>query len=204
MSDPNQFRPLSISEITEDSVRADLATKKALVSKLSAVGAQVLVTGGPFILRETIKEEYYRVTGSYLNEVGEETRAHGMRLAHHPHLGTLFQGSEDVERLLDYTDEKVVGACLDTAHLPAAGVDPVSFVREHSKRIKHAHIKDVRDGKFVELGEGTVDLDSVFKELKNQGYDSWLVAELDIPSKTAYESSATNKRQLDRLIKNFS
>jgi sugar phosphate isomerase/epimerase len=56
----------------------------------------------------------------------------------------------------------------------------------------------------VELGEGTVDLDSVFKELKNQGYDSWLVAELDIPSKTAYESSATNKRQLDRLIKNFS
>ncbi len=200
MSDPNQFRGLSISEITEDSMNADLSSKKGLVAKLSSMGAQVLVTGGPFMLREDIKEEHYRITGSYLNEIGEETRAHGMRLAHHPHLGTLFQGSEDVERLLDHTDQKVVGVCLDTAHLPAAGVDVVAFVRKHSGRIAHAHIKDLRDGKFVELGEGTVELGSILKELKSHGYDRWLVAELDIPSNTAYESSASNKRHLDVLV----
>ena len=200
MSDPNQFRGLSIGAITEQMIREDLASKKALVGILASLGAQVLVTGGPFMLRGDMREEYYRITGSYLNEIGEDARAHGMRLVHHPHLGTLVERWKDIELLLERTDKKVVGICLDTAHLSAAGVNPMKLIRKHPDRIGHAHIKDLRGGQFVELGEGSVDLVSVLRELKRSGYEEWAISELDIPSRSAYESSASNKKVLDKLL----
>ncbi len=50
----------------------------------------------------------------------------GLRVAVHPHHGTVVERPEDVERLLDVSD---VGLCLDTGHVVVGGGDPLALAR---------------------------------------------------------------------------
>ena len=120
---------------------------------------------------------------------------HGLRLALHPHAGTLIEREPEIRRLLADSD---VGWCLDTGHLLIGGVDPVDFVREHAGRIVHVHLKDVdaavaarvrtgelslveatQRGLFRPLGQGDARIAEVIRALDEAGYERWLVLEQD-------------------------
>jgi inosose dehydratase len=109
-----------------------------------------------------------------VSEAVELVRGRGLEPTFHPHLRTRVQTPAEIERLLAGTD---VPLLLDTGHLTAAGGDAVTAVREWRQRINHVHLKDVRDGTFVELGAGDVDLLGVLDGL--DGYSGWLVVEQD-------------------------
>src|SRR5581483_11178450 len=118
-----------------------------------------------------------------------------MRVALHPHAGTLIETAAQVQRALE-----VVGVswCLDTGHLLIGGTDPVQFAREHGDRVNHVHLKDVdgglaadvragrrslldatKAGLFTALGKGDVRIAEVMNVLQGHGYDGWLVLEQD-------------------------
>jgi len=120
----------------------------------------------------------------------------GVDLVLHPHVGTLVETAEQVDRALAHTD---VPWCFDSGHLLIGGVDPAAFVREHAARIGHVHLKDVdarlaedvRDGArslvnatqaglFRPLGDGDAGIDAVLRLLEQSGYERWLVLEQDI------------------------
>src|SRR5262249_58558796 len=63
--------------------------------------------------------------GEALTEVAEATRASGVRLAYHHHMGTVVETVEEIDRLVAVTGE-AVGLLLDTGHLTYAGADPVA------------------------------------------------------------------------------
>jgi len=203
MSDPGQFLPLSISDFSDADVAKDLKEKLGRARLMHELGAGEIILGGPFFDRRHRQERHYRTLGTYLSDLSERLMEEfGVKTALHHHLGTLVQDSEDLERLYQYADKKTVGLCLDSAHAAAAGDDPVEFTKKYASRVVHVHLKDLAsDGRFVELGEGEVDLRGVLAALKNSGYGGWVVAELDIPGRSPLESARVSKKFLDGAVR---
>jgi inosose dehydratase len=122
-------------------------------------------------------------------------REYQMEVTLHPHVGTLIEAAEQVQRALEVVE---VGWCLDTGHLLIGGTDPVEFARRHGDRVSHVHLKDVdgalaveveagglsllnatRQGLFRALGRGDARIAEVMNALQGHAYDGWLVLEQD-------------------------
>ncbi len=131
-----------------------------------------------------------------LTAVDEICDRHGLVQALHPHVGTVVETAEDVERVLEASD---VRWCLDTGHLAIGGFDPVTFARDAGDRVAHVHLKDVdlaiaqrvstrqtpllravQEGLFRVLGTGDVAVGEVITELDRRGYSGRYVLEQDI------------------------
>jgi inosose dehydratase len=125
-------------------------------------------------------------------EIAEDLR---LRLAVHPHRGTVIERLEEVDRLLDRTD---VGLCLDTGHVAVGGGDPLDLARRAAARVVHVHLKDVdaalarrvvagdlgyrnavREGLYRPLGDGDLDVIAIVRALEESGYLGWYVLESD-------------------------
>ena len=130
-----------------------------------------------------------------LGVLDEICAEHDLRQVLHPHVQTLVETADDVNRILDSCE---VGWCLDTGHLAIGGVDPVQFARDAMQRVGHVHLKDVhldragtvlrretslmratQDGLFAPLGQGDVDIAGVIQTLEGAGYQGWYVIEQD-------------------------
>ncbi|UOR01417.1 sugar phosphate isomerase/epimerase [Leucobacter allii] len=113
----------------------------------------------------------------------------------HPHLGTVVESPEAVERVVAGSR---IGLCLDTGHYTLGGGDAVAFVRRHAGRIVHAHLKDVslevagrvrageidyregvRQGMYRALGSGDARIAEILAALRGAGYAGWFVLEQD-------------------------
>jgi len=148
-----------------------------------------------------------------LTEIGKRTADLGIRVAYHPHMGSIGEKPNEIDRILDASDPKYVGLLLDVAHYQVGGGDPVAAIRRHAERLLFLHIKDVQMSapsgngpsyQFVELGRGSVDLPGVFAALRDVRFRGWAVVELDsVPDKTRTpkESAAISKRYLEDVIR---
>ncbi|WP_443068290.1 TIM barrel protein [Streptomyces sp. NBC_01358] len=130
-----------------------------------------------------------------LDRIAAHARAEGVTATLHPHIGTMVEGPEEVERVLNGS---AVPLCLDTGHLLAGGNDPVDLARRAADRIAHVHLKDVdaalaarvragdvtyteavRTGLYQPLGQGDVDISAITTALDAAGYTGWYVLEQD-------------------------
>jgi inosose dehydratase len=131
-----------------------------------------------------------------LDRVAALAATRGVQATLHPHVGTMVEGPDDVERVLAAAS---IDLCLDTGHLLIGGADPVQLARTAADRVAHVHLKDVdaglaaavREGRssYVEavsaglyrpLGAGDVDVARVVGELESRGYAGWYVLEQDV------------------------
>ena len=64
----------------------------------------------------------------------------GIRAVLHPHVGTMVEKKDEVNRVLDGS---TIPLCLDTGHLLIGGTDPLELARAAADRIAHTHLKDV-------------------------------------------------------------
>jgi inosose dehydratase len=145
---------------------------------------------------EALDEDGFKRAGARLRELADAVAQEGVTLVLHPHVGTLVETADEVERALAHTD---VPWCLDTGHLLIGGVEPARFVREHAARIGHVHLKDVdaalaerlrrgelslvqatQMGLFRPLGNGDARVDEIVRLLDETGYERWLVLEQDV------------------------
>ena len=159
--------------------------------------------------RPAVADDYRRM-GQLLTKLGERTADLGIPVAYHPHMGALGEKPDEVERVLEATDPKLVKLLLDVAHYQQGGGDPAAAIRRHRDRLAMLHLKDVetrRDGgrdsyRFVELGKGRVDLPGVLTALRDIGFGGWGIVELDaVPdgARSAKESAVMSKRYLESL-----
>nr|WP_328898311.1 TIM barrel protein [Streptomyces sp. NBC_00236] len=130
-----------------------------------------------------------------LDRIAAHAGAEGVTATLHPHIGTMVEGPDEVERVLTGSS---VPLCLDTGHLLAGGNDPVELARRAAGRIAHVHLKDVdaalaarvraghvtytdavRTGLYQPLGQGDVDISAITTALDAAGYTGWYVLEQD-------------------------
>lgn len=123
----------------------------------------------------------------------------GLRTVFHHHCAGYVETPEEIDQLMRLTDPKLLGLVLDMGHYMFGGGNPLEALKNNKDRIWHVHFKDcdpaivkkskkegldyfqsVSAGIFCELGKGAVDFPSIVKELKNSGYNGWIVVEQDI------------------------
>jgi len=166
-----------------------------------ATGANVMVlaayTGvAGYDDRPVLDESGWAVLQNNLERVEKHARSRGVIAALHPHVGTMVETRDDVERVLA---DSGVGLCVDTGHLLVGGTDPVALTRDHVERVVHVHLKDVRRevadlvrtgelsyaeaiprGLYAPLGQGDIDVSALVRALEDSGYTGWYVLEQDI------------------------
>ena len=144
----------------------------------------------------------------------------GLRSVLHHHTGTWIETPAETERIMDMTDDEIVGLVFDTGHWAFGGGDPLTGISQFADRIWYVHFKDhdpavheqsriqewdgpesVGNGIFPELGQGDVDFPGVLVELEKIGYDSWIVVEQDVlPGLGSPRESARRNREYLRSI----
>ena len=150
---------------------------------------------GDFDTRPDLDDARWRALLANLDRLDREGRARGLTVVLHPHVGTVVERREDIERVLGGCG---VPLCLDTGHIVVGGLDPAELVRAAPDRIAHVHLKDVRAslaprvlarevtfiqavraGLFTPLGQGDVDIAGIVRGLEDAGYRGWYVLEQD-------------------------
>jgi len=190
------FVPLVLHEPELDGAR-ERAHRSAEL--LAAAGAEVfvaaLVEDDDWSTPHALADDEWDRLVEHLAEIDALVAGHRLTLAIHPHVGTLIERDDAVQRLLADTQ---AGWCLDTGHLFIGGTDPVDFVRHNGARIVHVHLKDVdaelaarvragelslveatQLGLFRPLGQGDARIGEVLSALDQEGYERWLVLEQD-------------------------
>jgi inosose dehydratase len=123
----------------------------------------------------------------------------GLRTVFHPHGASFVETPWEVDEVMQRTDPRLVGLCLDTGHLMLGGGDPIEIYRRYADRVWHVHFKDfeprvferargeswdyfqaMQHGIFCELGRGAVDFAGMLRELRGHRYDDWIVVEQDV------------------------
>ncbi len=190
------FVPLVLHEPELDGTIEEARRAARLIAQ---AGGRMLVVGAVQDLDwsppQALDEESLERIARHLTEIQALVWGDGLTVALHPHVGTLIETAEQIERALELVE---VGWCLDTGHLLIGGTDPVQFAREHGDRVVHVHLKDVdaalanelrsgrrslvsatRAGLFTALGQGDARIAEVMDALQSHGYDGWLVLEQD-------------------------
>lgn len=134
---------------------------------------------------------------------------YGIRVGLHNHLGSLVESQAQLDEFLARCPR--CGLILDTAHLAAAGGDPIAAIRRHGKRLVAVHIKDwfVKDskiglerwferGRFCELGAGNIGMDhaAAVKALRKAGYAGWVFVEQDTHLRDPMKDLAHSRKVL--------
>ena len=151
-----------------------------------------------FDAKPRFSEDEWKRLCEGLNRLGERAKEKGMTLTYHHHMGTGVQTAEEIDRLMESTDDSLLSLLYDTGHLVFAGVDHMAVLKKWGKRIRHVHLKDVRAdvldrakreklsflsavkaGAFTVPGDGCIDFGAVFKELSSLKYEGWWVVEAE-------------------------
>lgn len=191
------FLPIVLHDPDDD----PLSRVAGYVDDCRATGADVAVLAAAtgvagYDERPSLDELGWETLLHNLDRIHDLSRAHGVVASLHPHVGTMIERGDEVDRVLAGSR---VGLCVDTGHLLAAGTDPVALTEAHVDRVVHVHLKDVdgaraadvaagrtpfgaavRDGLFQPLGRGTVDISAMIRMLDAHGYPGWYVLEQDI------------------------
>ena len=180
--------------LDEELVRVSRAAKLARL-----FGAGSLVVGGGARRSSGTRPEDYQALGSALDQVCDIAEAHGLVACYHPHLTTIVESPDELDRLMPLTR---MAFCPDTGHLAAGGGDPAALIRSYGNRLQHVHLKDVRlePLEFVPLGQGSIDFSDVLAAVHESGYDGWLMVELDSYPGDPAEAAQISKAYLDRLL----
>lgn len=162
-------------------------------------GAERLVVGGGARRAAGTTDEDYALLGRGLDQVTDIAESFGLTASYHPHLSTIVESPSELERLMETTR---IGFCPDTAHLAAGGGDPAAVIRKYPDRIRHVHLKDFRADpfQFLPLGEGDLDFPDIIRAVKESGYDSWLMVELDNYAGDPRAAAEISKKYLDKLL----
>ena len=134
--------------------------------------------------------------GDTLNKAGEMCRKLGLRLCYHNHAFE-FEPSGDgtlLDVLLRASDAKLLGLELDIMWARAAGVEPVSVLKQYANRVPLIHLKNLEPGLetryteqgmpasgFREVGNGVIDIAKVLAAAAEAGVEHYFVEQDQTP-----------------------
>jgi len=183
--------------IFEDILAEELWRVRRACAWAAELGAEHLVVGGGAQRSEPATDADYDRLAAGLDEVARIADGHGLAASFHPHLSTIVESPDQIERLFDRTP---IRFCPDTGHLQAAGGDPVQLVSTYRDRIDYVHIKDLdADGGFVPLGRGVLDVGGVLGVLHDTGFDGWVTVETDGWEGDPGEGARASRARLEEL-----
>lgn len=151
-----------------------------------------------FEKKYVMNDEEWKLLTEGLNKLGKLALEYDIALTFHHHMGTVVQNADEVARLMAETDSRYVNLLYDTGHFVYCGVDPLEMVKTHIGRIRHVHLKDIRQkmvdkvraehlsfltgvrmGTFTVPGDGCISFDEIFEVLKANDYEGYMLVEAE-------------------------
>ncbi len=185
--------------VFDDIVEEEFAKIERAAELAALFGASRLVVGGGAQRASGIADGDFERLSAGLDRADAVARAHGLLASYHPHLGTLVETPEALDRVMTSSG---IHFCPDTAHLAGGGGDPAALIRRYADRLAHVHLKDwdVASRQFRPLGEGDLDFADIVAAIREAGYDDWLMVELDYYDGDPRAAAEISKRYLGTLL----
>ncbi|MCM2422368.1 TIM barrel protein [Streptomyces sp. RKAG293] len=186
--------------VLHDPATDPLPAVRTALDAFTAAGAGTLVLAAAtgqdgYDARPELDALGWKTLLANLDRIAALAAAAGITAALHPHVGTMVETPDDVDRVLEGS---WTGLCLDTGHLLVGGTDPVALARRAAGRVVHVHLKDVDEGAaaavregrtsyteavdrdlYQPLGQGDIDVAALIGTLESAGYQGWYVMEQD-------------------------
>jgi inosose dehydratase len=143
-----------------------------------------------------LSDPEWRRLADGLEAIADAAGRSGLRIAYHPHAGTVVPDAADVDRLL--SESPATHLLFDSGHLELAGSDALDVLRRHARRVAHVHLKNVRPdvaararseawpferavkaGVFTVPGDGGLDFAPMYDALGQARYAGWFVVEAE-------------------------
>jgi sugar phosphate isomerase/epimerase len=141
----------------------------------AALGAKHLIlSGAPAENADQLKAKI-----DALNTAGRFALSNGITAAYHNHWWEFESKTgephkTEIEALYIQTDPELVHFVLDAGHAYHGGADVPAFIRAHAQRIVGFHLRDFKDGDYVELGTGDFPLHQVAATIEQIGWKGWV------------------------------
>lgn len=160
--------------IYQDALEDELFKVNRISALAKKLGAKHVAFCGGAIRGKGILDGDYELLAKGMTAAQKVVESHGLVANFHPHLGSLAESPEQIDKLFALT---TINFTPDMAHLAAGGGDPLEIIKKYYDRIKYVHLKDLSaDGEFVPLGRGVLDLESIIQFFKEKEFDGdWLV-----------------------------
>ncbi|NHN33609.1 sugar phosphate isomerase/epimerase family protein [Paenibacillus agricola] len=157
----------------------------------------VVIIGGKMLERKLFSiDEHIPNMMATLNELAEQITDKGLLCCFHPHTGTPVETEEEIHRIMDAVDTRVVTFAPDLGQIAKGGSDPLEIVKAYHDIIKIIHLKDYLGGPiehdsegrevdttgflgYTPLGEGSVNVRGILDYLEEIGYKGYAQVELD-------------------------
>lgn len=162
--------------IYQDALEDEMFHMETVAKAAKEVGVTYIGICGGAIRGKGIQEEDYALLGKGLDMAEKIFAEYGLEASYHPHLGSMAEAPEQIDKLFSKTSIKI---CPDLAHLAAGGGDPLDIIKKYYDRISFVHLKDLDDNGFAPLGTGRLDIDGVLDFLKQKKYDGDYLVEVD-------------------------
>ncbi len=166
----------------------------------SEIGAEAygLVGGGRLRYRPPVAQEYAELA-AFCEELAVYGTSVDVTVSYHPHALCTIETSDEIDLLMAQTSE--LKLCLDASHIALVGEDPFSVIEHWWDRLGYIHLKDWGNGKFAELGRGTLDIDfaAILQMLSDRAFPGWIVLEQSQSAASPLESARINAEYLRGL-----
>lgn len=182
-------------------------------------GAERAAVAGHVTANDMMSGEEFEQFARTLSAFGRTTLEYGVRACFHNHVGTVIETQQELERLLELSDEDAVFLGIDVGHLAWGGADVIEVYRKYRDRILTMHIKDIvesvretgaregwdydtftRNGIFTEVGTGSIDFEALKELLAEADFGGWLIVETDVTALPSARDSARVSREYLRTI----
>jgi sugar phosphate isomerase/epimerase len=137
--------------------------------------------GGPVINQGLSENELLRIFENGINEILKTAESENVTVLVEPEPGLLIENSEQFIKFIKNFDSKHIGLNFDIGHFFCVREDPSQVIYKLSEYVRHVHLEDIaadRTHHHLMLGEGAIDIDSVFKSMKDIGYEGFITIEL--------------------------
>ena len=177
----------------------DEATQKQLLAYAKSQNVKIIATGVVSNKKRDDWEQIFRLASSmgieiitcepkyedlkYVDELANKYKI-DVAIHNHPKPSDYWNPDLFLENVKGLS--KRIGGCADIGHWKRMGVDPVEGLKKYGNRLKVVHLKDIeakQEGKNyqddVVLGKGVIEIDTIFKELKNQKFKGLFAIEFE-------------------------
>ena len=136
---------------------------------------------------------------AFCEEMAHFGESVGVQVAYHPHVACTVETEAEIDRLLDAT--QALTLCLDVSHIALVDEDPLAHWAKYRARTSYVHLKDWARGTFVEVGEGTLNIDfaGFLAALDAAAFPGWVVVEQSRSDISPRRSAEVNAAALRRL-----
>lgn len=141
--------------------------------------AQLVLVQLPFESRTDLVNRQANAVAN-INWTARRAATKGISCSFHPNspAGSVFRTREDYEILFHGLDTEVCGYAPDTGHIAKGGMNVREILLEYGQLIRHIHFKDIDgSGHWVNMGCGVINHEAIVQEMKERGYEGWIMVE---------------------------